>query len=44
MKNYSKTGGRKGIPGYRTPVHFRSRKNLKNVKMKTYGERNRKRR
>jgi len=37
MKNYSKIGGRKGFAGrraaYRTPVHFRSRKNLKNIKI-----------
>ncbi|HAV11645.1 MAG TPA: 6-O-methylguanine DNA methyltransferase [Candidatus Moranbacteria bacterium] len=25
MRNYSKTGGRKGLPGYRTPSSFRSK-------------------
>mgnify|MGYP001558037039 CR=1 FL=1 len=36
MKNYSKIGGkREGRAAYRTPVHFRSRKNLKNVKIKS---------
>ena len=28
-----------GKPAYRTPAHFSSRKNLKNVKMKAYGKR-----
>ena len=25
MRNYSKTGGRKGLPGYRTPSSFRGK-------------------
>ena len=39
MKNYAKVGGRRESAGqraaYRTPVHFRSRKNLKNMKIKS---------
>ncbi len=32
MRNYSKVGGKKGKPGYRTPSFFRSQKSKKTVK------------
>jgi len=35
MRNYSKTGGRKGLPGYRTPSAFRYKKYISSVKIKT---------
>lgn len=32
--NYSKVGGKKGAPAYRTPSSFRYRKHLKVTKLK----------
>ncbi len=36
MKNYAKTGGKKGKPGYRTPSNFisRQKENFKKIKIK----------
>jgi hypothetical protein len=28
MRNYSKVGGKKGMPGYRTPSSFRYKKHI----------------
>lgn len=34
MKNYAKVGGKKGMPAFRTPSSFHSRKCLKTAKTK----------
>lgn len=43
MRNYSKTGGKPGLPGYRTQVSFRNRvlsivKKIPRGKIMTYGQ------
>jgi len=35
MKNYAKTGGKKGMPAYRTPSAFRYKKHVAIVTLKT---------
>jgi len=36
MKNHAKVGGRKGLPGYRTPSSFRFRKDLAVKSLKAF--------
>jgi hypothetical protein len=35
MRDYAKTGGKKGMPGYRTPSSFRYKKHIEIAKGKT---------
>jgi len=40
MKNYAKVGGRKGLPGYRSPSVFRSNKSIEIQKNKSFSNKN----